>query len=93
LDLTLHGETDRVYLQVTEDVKITDTKKGTILLKRKNFPDCVVWNLWAEKAKAMADMGDDDWIEYICAESGVIGNPISLAPNNTWIGRQEISKL
>jgi len=90
--VTLSGETDRVYLNVPRDVKISD-KKREILLIRKNFPDCVVWNLWAEKAKAMADMGDDDWLEFVCVESAAVGEPVSLKPGEKWIGTQEISRL
>jgi len=92
-DLKLHSETDRVYLQVPGDVKVTDAQKGTIVLKRNNLPDCVVWNLWAEKAKAMADMGDDDWLEFVCAEAGAIGSAVTVEPGKTWIGTQEILKL
>jgi len=91
--LVLTGETDRVYLNVPGDVQITDTKKGTFRLKRNSFPECVIWNLWAEKAKVMADMGDDDWKEYVCAESATIEHPVVLNSGHQWIGRQEISKL
>jgi glucose-6-phosphate 1-epimerase len=29
----------------------------------------VVWNPWIEKAKAMADFGDDEWPTMLCIET------------------------
>jgi len=86
------GETDRVYLRVPGDVHIQG-KNETIILKRHNFPETIVWNLWTEKAKAMADMGDEDWKGFACAEAGFVESPVNLKGGQTWIGKQEISKL
>jgi len=91
-DIQLTGETDRVYEHVKHDVKM-NSKDDSILLKRHNFPDVVVWNLWSEKAKAMADMGDDDWVGFICAEAAATSTPITLEAGHNWKAWQEISKL
>jgi hypothetical protein len=32
--------------------------------------DVVVWNPGPERAKAIADLGDDDWRHYVCVEPG-----------------------
>jgi hypothetical protein len=30
------------------------------------MPDCVLWNAWVDKAKAMGDMDDEGYREYVC---------------------------
>jgi glucose-6-phosphate 1-epimerase len=32
----------------------------TFVVTKHNLPDTVVWNPWAEKAKAMSDFGDNE---------------------------------
>jgi glucose-6-phosphate 1-epimerase len=34
----------------------------------------VVWNPWAEKAAAMADLGDPAWRGMVCVEAGNIAD-------------------
>jgi len=38
-------------------------KKGSkvISIQKTNFPDAVVWNPWVDKAKGMADFGDEEY--------------------------------
>jgi glucose-6-phosphate 1-epimerase len=41
----------------------------------------VVWNPWVDKAKAMADFGDDEWPHMLCIETANAGeNVLTLAP-------------
>ena len=35
--------------------------KRRITLEKEGLPDAVIWNPWAEKAKAMSDFGDDEY--------------------------------
>ena len=35
--------------------------RRSITLKKRNFPDAVVWNPWIDKAKGMADFGDEEY--------------------------------
>jgi glucose-6-phosphate 1-epimerase len=62
---------DRIYLGVPGDVAICDgARKCRVVLKRSaTLPDVVTWNPWAEKAKAMADLGDDEYLRFVCAEA------------------------
>ena len=32
-----------------------------LTVDKQGFPDAVVWNPWAEKAKGMADFGDNEY--------------------------------
>ncbi len=41
----------------------------------------------------MADMGDDDWKVFACAEAGVVGTPVTLEAGHSYIAKQIISKL
>lgn len=50
---------------------IDEGSKRTILLQKQGLLDAVVWNPWAEKAKAMADFGDDEY--QVCATSARLG--------------------
>ncbi|XP_064391052.1 uncharacterized protein LOC135338887 [Halichondria panicea] len=59
---TISQFTDSVYKNASKDHLLTNVAGGrTINIKKMNFPDTVVWNPWAEKAKAMADFGDDQY--------------------------------
>ena len=43
-------------------MQIVDKAGGKIIdIQKSNFPDAVVWNPWVEKAKGMADFGDDEY--------------------------------
>jgi len=92
-ELKVASEVDRVYLNVPGVVEIRDSKGGhKTQLHREGFPDVVVWNPWIEKAKAMADLGDEDYKEFVCCEAGSIGTPVQLQPGGTWVAKQTISR-
>jgi glucose-6-phosphate 1-epimerase len=39
----------------------------------------VAWNPWREGAKALADLGDEEWREFACVEaSNIIGYAVEL---------------
>jgi len=91
--ITFTGETDRVYFNAPNEVKLVDQSNGTLSVKTNNYDDVVVWNPWIKKCKDTPDLGDDDWINMVCVEAGAIGKPITLSTGSKWNGRQEISKL
>lgn len=51
----------------------------------------VVWNPWEKKAKAMADLGDEDYKEFVCVEAAVVETPITINPSEEWRAAQELS--
>jgi glucose-6-phosphate 1-epimerase len=64
------GETDRVYLDTTTTCIIEDpTLARRIAVEKSGSATTVVWNPWIEKAKAMADFGDDEWPTMLCIET------------------------
>ncbi|TPX55705.1 glucose-6-phosphate 1-epimerase [Powellomyces hirtus] len=85
------GEVDRVYEAVSNNkITILETGSGDVEVHKSHFPDVVVWNPWIEKAKAMADFGDEDYRKMICVEVGSVTDFISLAPGKTWEGSQTL---
>ncbi|MBX2853252.1 MAG: D-hexose-6-phosphate mutarotase [Phycisphaeraceae bacterium] len=82
--IKFESETDRTY---TSDAttKIIDTGlQRTITIEKQHSGSTVVWNPWTDKAKAMADFGDDEWPGMLCVESGNIQpNAITLEPEQS----------
>ncbi|KAJ3154125.1 hypothetical protein HDU86_005052 [Geranomyces michiganensis] len=89
--VTVAGEVDRVYEGVAKDeVTVTGTGQGDVTVRKNNLPDIVVWNPWTDKAKAMADFGDDEYHRMICVEAGSVAKFITLQPGETWTGGQTL---
>ncbi|KAJ7549722.1 hypothetical protein O6H91_07G065100 [Diphasiastrum complanatum] len=92
--LTFDSEVDRIYLSTPTKIAIIDhEKKRTFVLKKDGLPDAVVWNPWEKRAKAITDLGDDDYKHMLCVEAAAIGKPITLKPGEEWKGRQELSAV
>jgi glucose-6-phosphate 1-epimerase len=43
-----------------------------LVIEKDGAASTVVWNPWAEKATAMADLGDPVWRGMVCVEAGNI---------------------
>lgn len=59
--------------------------------------DVVVWNAWVDRAKAIADLGDEDWRHYLCVEPGKVtpetnaaAAHATLAGGKSWTIQQQI---
>ncbi|KAK4846525.1 hypothetical protein QYF36_018591 [Acer negundo] len=92
--ITFDGEMDRVYLSTPTKIAIIDhEKKRTFELRKDGMPDSVVWNPWDKKAKALPDLGDEDYKTMLCVDSAAIETPIILKPFEEWKGRQELSTV
>ena len=51
-----------------------------IRTEKKNSLTTVVWNPWQEGAKALADLGDEEWQQMVCVEaSNILANAVGLA--------------
>ncbi len=76
------AETDRVYLDTTHTVEITDPQlRRLIRIEKSGSASTVVWNPWVAKSKAMADFGDEEYHQMVCVESGNVGAAqTTLAP-------------
>jgi glucose-6-phosphate 1-epimerase len=88
-DVIVRAETDRVYLNTPGAVELLDPELLRIVrIDKKNSLTTVVWNPWSDKARAMSDLGEDEWTQFLCIESSnVLGYAVELAP-----GRQHCIK-
>jgi glucose-6-phosphate 1-epimerase len=79
--VTITAETDRVYLDTPGQCVIEDRGwRRRIVVEKDGAASSVVWNPWAEKATAIADLGDPVWRGMVCVETGNIAdNEIRLA--------------
>ena len=79
--VTITAETDRVYLDTPGQCVIEDRGwRRRVVVEKHGAASSVVWNPWAEKAAAMADLGDPAWRGMVCVETGNIAdNEVRLA--------------
>lgn len=92
--ITFDGEVDRVYLRTPPKIAIIDhEKKRTFVLRKEGMPDAAVWNPWDKKAKAIPDLGDEDYKSMLCVDSAAVESQIVLKPSEEWKGYQEISTV
>jgi D-hexose-6-phosphate mutarotase len=66
----IEGETDRVYLDTAATCVIDDPALDRqIGIAKAGSRTTVVWNPWAEKAKQIADFGDQEYLSMVCVET------------------------
>jgi glucose-6-phosphate 1-epimerase len=77
------GETDRVY-DSDGRVSVRDVaRKRRLMIDKTSSATTVLWNPWIEKAKRMADFGDDEWPGMLCVEAANTGaHRITLTPES-----------
>jgi glucose-6-phosphate 1-epimerase len=86
------GEVDRVYMDAPPSLLVRDDAGGlSTRVSTEGFPDVVVWNPWAERARALDDMEPDGWLRMLCVEAAVVARPVRLAPGEAWLGRQRLA--
>ncbi|KAK1366769.1 Glucose-6-phosphate 1-epimerase [Heracleum sosnowskyi] len=92
--ITFESEVDKIYLSTPTKIAILDhEKKRTYVIRKDGLPDAVVWNPWDKRAKAIVDLGDDEYKHMLCVEAAAVEKPITLKPGEEWRGRQEISTV
>jgi glucose-6-phosphate 1-epimerase len=89
--LTIPGEVDRVYLSAPKEVLLTENNSPALSIRQSGFEDTVVWNPGPEKAQALRDFPDEDWLHMLCVEAAQVVNPILLEPGQMWLGTQTLS--
>ena len=90
--VVFHGEVDRVYIDGgSREVHIADEGNAELIVKTTGFNDFVVWNPHAEKARAMADLGEDNYSRFVCVEAGSVNSTVSLPSGGHWEGAQGLS--
>lgn len=81
--LRFTGETDRVYDSSARVTVLDLARKRRLVIDKTCSATTVVWNPWIDKAKRMADFGDDEWPGMLCIEAANTGSRrISLPPES-----------
>jgi len=88
--LGIAAETDRIYLDAPDHVRLVDGARA-LEIHSRGFPDTVVWNPWAERTTALVDMEPDGYLRMLCVEAAVVGRPVHLEPGARWSGRQTLT--
>jgi glucose-6-phosphate 1-epimerase len=87
-------EVDRIYLGAPDAgivARNAVAAGGSVEVRKAGFRDAVVWNPWADKARAMADFGDDEYRGMLCIEPAVAkSGAVTLGPGSEWRGWQEL---
>lgn len=75
--VTFNQNVDRIYRKIDWPVSFNNGKKNVKLTT--NVADCVVWNPWSEKAQAMGDFEDSEYLKMVCVEPAQAIDPIEVA--------------
>ncbi|CAK1540276.1 unnamed protein product [Leptosia nina] len=87
--VTINECTSRIYQNTMQEHIITNVVSGRKMrIQKYNFPDTVIWNPWAELAKEIPDLGDDEFPNMVCVEAGRIATPIVLLPGTAFEASQ-----
>jgi glucose-6-phosphate 1-epimerase len=79
---------DRMY-QSTPSVTL-NTAASTLRLEQQGFEQWVVWNPAAEDAAALTDLGQDEYLRFVCIEPARIYQQ-PLEAGATWTGKHTIN--
>ncbi len=84
--VAIEQEVDRIYLDVPSELAIEDPYLGRrIKISAHGSKTAVVWNPGAEIAAQMADLGDDDYRQFVCVETANAATEvIDLAAGETY---------
>lgn len=79
--LALVGETNRIYASEAAVTVVDPAWERRLVVTKGGSAQTVVWNPWIDRAKAMADFGDDEWTGMVCVEAAAIGErALRLSP-------------
>ncbi len=82
-DITITGETDRVYQDVCHPITLHDAER-IIKIHNSGSTSAVLWNPWIEKCREMADMGNNDYKTMLCIETAnAFTDERTLAPGES----------
>jgi glucose-6-phosphate 1-epimerase len=81
-DLVLSSPTDSAYINTQNSLRLLDPVLNRhIHIAKQNSRTTVIWNPWAEEARASPDLGGDEWQQMVCAEAGnILEDAVELTP-------------
>jgi len=79
----VQGETVRIYDHRDAPCVVEDPGwRRRLEVTKTGSASTVVWNPGPERARGLPDLGDDEWPDFVCVESGNVGSggAVHLAP-------------
>lgn len=89
-ELRFTGEVDRVYLAPPKELLVFEDGQPPLRVSQLGFTDTVVWNPGPDKARALPDFPDEDWLRMVCIEAACAAAPVRLLPGEHWRGSQTL---
>ena len=69
--IVIDREVDRIYAS-SSSVRLEDpAMMRSITVEKNESPSTVVWNPWVEKAAALGDLPDEDYLKFVCIEAAI----------------------
>ncbi len=76
--LDFRGEVDSIYHSFSSTLLVDDLSGRTLLIEKSGSPSTVVWNPWAEKAAALADLPDEGYRKFVCIEAAIANDKAAI---------------
>ncbi len=72
---------DNAYVSTQNTLELVDpVLHRRVQIAKTNSLTTIVWNPWESGARALADLGDDEWRQFACVEaSNILNHAVSLA--------------
>lgn len=84
-------ETDRIYVRTPHELRVRDlAERRTVVIRKRGFPDAVVWNPGPAKARGIGDLGENAQPRFVCVEAACAAEAVRLEPGERWEGGQVI---
>ncbi|MEZ0389360.1 MAG: D-hexose-6-phosphate mutarotase, partial [Verrucomicrobium sp.] len=84
-NVTFTGETDRLYVDAPGPVRLRDEFRTIRIINLEGWRSTTVWNPWTEKARALKDLGEDQWPGFVCVEAGFAADDaVTLEPGDRY---------
>jgi glucose-6-phosphate 1-epimerase len=93
--IRISSEVDRVYYNTNAAVEILDPAlHRKIRIEKSGAASTVVWNPWIQKAQQMPDLGNEEYRQMVCVESGNVGpNRLTLPPGKSSVLKVTLDSL
>lgn len=83
--IRLSDEFDSIYKNTDKTVTVHDAAfNRSISIEKSGSLSTVVWNPWSEKAAALGDMLDEEYLDFVCVETAnALDDVYQLSPGQT----------